>query len=944
MIRLLALTTLLSTAALSAAADSAFPEPFDTEPGNPQPMPAEEAARSMKLPPGFRCQLVASEPMVRQPIAIDFDSKGRLWVAECYTYAQQPLRWEMKLRDRLLILEDPDGDGQADHAKVFWDEGQRLTSVATAPGGVYALCPPQLIFLPDADGDDRPDGPPQVLLDGFDAETIGHNIVNGLKFGPDGWLYGRHGITSTSAVGAPGTPESERTRFNCAIWRFHPTQHRFEVFCHGGTNPWGSDWNASGQLFYTNTVIGHLWHAIPGAYYERMFGSHLRSGIYEIINHTADHVHWDSGAEVWNDIRKGVSSRTSELGGGHAHMGCLIYPGGNWPQDYVGKLFTCNLHGNRINMDILEREGCGYTAHHGADFMQAADPWFRGLDLVTAPDGSVYVNDWSDTGECHDNDGIHRNSGRIYRIIYEGENPSTRQDPPLAAFSAKKRADTLTTSDLEAMRHHADEGVRAMGARWSVDAAPENSAEILQAAAADSSGLVRLETAAALQRIPAAQRFPLASRLASVTADATDRQQPLMIWYAIEPLIADHPTEALALIRDTSMPTLRRLISRRLTETIDTAPEPVAQLVTLAAETPPAQTAILTGMAEGLRGWTRATAPTSWPALAKKLAQTQETDLQTALRELTQVFGDGRNRQELLAISRDAEADPDARRQAAANLLRDPQPDLLPVLKDWLKDKIMARTAILGLAHFDDVESAHTMANLWSRRLEDREAIIATLVSRPSSARALLQHIERGTLPRTALSPFNARQILAMKDPNLDTLLRRIWGEVRETAADRQQQLQQWRERLQPDQISSADASKGRLLFVQACSACHRLYGEGGQIGPELTGSDRHNLDYLLGNIIDPSSVVPADYRTTVFHLKDGRTLTGVVPERTERTTTVQTPTERLTLENSQITQQEQLPVSLMPDQLLELLGEENARHLFAYLMSRAQVPLPVAE
>ena len=195
-----------------------------------------------------------------------------------------------------------------------------------------------------------------------------------------------------------------------------------------------------------------------------------------------------------------------------------------------------------------------------------------------------------------------------------------------------------------------------------------------------------------------------------------------------------------------------------------------------------------------------------------------------------------------------------------------------------------------------------------------------------------------------ALRGLNARQILAMKDPNLDTLLRRIWGEVRETAADRQQQLQQWRERLQPDQISSADASKGRLLFVQACSACHRLYGEGGQIGPELTGSDRHNLDYLLGNIIDPSSVVPADYRTTVFHLKDGRTLTGVVPERTERTTTVQTPTERLTLENSQITQQEQLPVSLMPDQLLELLGEENARHLFAYLMSRAQVPLPVAE
>src|SRR5690606_7991084 len=253
-------------------------------------------------------------------------------------------------------------------------------------GGAWALCAPQLLFIPDADGDLVPDGEPIVMLDGFEAETIGHNIVNGLKWGPDGWLYGRHGITATSQVGPPGTPKEDRVSLNCSIWRYHPATHRVEVYCHGGTNPWGLDWNEDGQLFYTNTVIGHLWHAIPGAYYERMFGAHLNPYAYELIGHTADHYHWDRGNEKWSDIRQGISDKTSDLGGGHAHMGCLIYQGGAWPQAYHGKLFTCNLHGRRINMEILEREGNGYVGRHGQDFLHMQDPWFRGLDLITGPD------------------------------------------------------------------------------------------------------------------------------------------------------------------------------------------------------------------------------------------------------------------------------------------------------------------------------------------------------------------------------------------------------------------------------------------------------------------------------------------------------------------------------------------------------------------------------
>ncbi len=253
--RLLPLAVVCTTA---LAADD-FPAPFNTEKLDPQgPMPAEEVARTMELPKGFHATVFAAEPDVQQPIAMNWDAKGRLWVAENYTYAENPKRWDTTLRDRIIILEDKDNDGKHDGRKVFWDKGSYLTSVEVGYGGVWTLNNGNLEFIADKNRDDVPDGEPEVLLDGFNVKTIGHNIVNGLRWGPDGWLYGRHGITDTSSIGAPGTPEEKRTKLNCAIWRYHPTRKVFEVVCHGGTNSWGHDWNADGELFWINTVIGHL--------------------------------------------------------------------------------------------------------------------------------------------------------------------------------------------------------------------------------------------------------------------------------------------------------------------------------------------------------------------------------------------------------------------------------------------------------------------------------------------------------------------------------------------------------------------------------------------------------------------------------------------------------------------------------------------------------------
>jgi putative membrane-bound dehydrogenase-like protein len=908
---------------LSLAAN--FPEPYDTEKAGDAPMSAVEAATTAVVPEGFRLEVFASEPDVRQPIGITFDEKGRLWVAECYTFAENPRRWDLELNDRVTILEDTDGDGKSDKRTIFWDQGKRLTSVAVGHGGVWVTCAPQLLFIPDADGDLVPDGEPVVMLDGFDAETIGHNIVNGLKWGPDGWLYGRHGITSTSHIGTPGTPEKDRIAMNCAIWRFHPVRKTFEVFCHGGTNPWGLDWNEDGQMFYTNTVIGHLWHAVPGAYYERMFGAHLNPLAYETIGHTADHYHWDKGSEKWSDIREGISDKTSELGGGHAHMGCLIYQGGVWPKEYHGKLFACNLHGRRINMDILEREGNGYVGKHGKDFLMMKDPWFRGLDLITGPDGQVWMNDWSDTGECHDNDGIHRSSGRIYRIVYDGpgKGETTTERPKWLTRRANGSLDPAS------LLSSTDEAQRALAIRWIAE--DRSSAE--PALATNSTPLVRLELAAALQSISLESRFPLASALCDHAEDAADRQLSLMVWYGIAEAVSKYPDQAVNLALSSKLPTVTRLITRRLAEDLEKTPGPVNDLLSRASDEN--RLSILRGLNEGLKGWSKATKPAAWDTIAKSGG---DEGTQTLLRELSVVFGDGRARDELLAIAANAEGDPGARRAAVTNLVRNPTPDLLPKLKEWSTDRILAREAILGLANYDDPEVPNRVLQQWKRDAVLRPAAMDTLVSRVSYAKVLLNRIEKEDIPRTAISPFHARQIRSLGDETLSRRLGEVWGEVRETPEALKAEITHWKSILTPEVIAQADAVKGKATFTALCGACHKLYGEGGAIGPDLTGSDRHNLDYLLGNIVNPNEVVPADYLLTVFTLKDGRVVSGVVPEQNEKTVTVQTPVERLTIPADTITKRESMPVSLMPEGLLKTMDEATVKDLIAYLMTKAPV------
>ncbi len=1001
--------------AAPAAPPLPFPKLFDTQATNAQPLtPPLDALKLLKLPPGFQATLFAAEPDVQNPIAMAWDSRGRLWIAENYTYAESKVGFDRSVRDRIVIFEDTDNDGRFDKRTVFWDGGQLLTSIELGFGGVFALCPPNLLFLPDRNGDDVPDSEPIVLLDGFETDRIRHNIANGLKWGPDGWLYARHGITSTSTVGKPGAPESERTKMNCGIWRYHPVRKIFEPVAHGTTNPWGMDWNEHGEAFFINTVIGHLWHVIPGAHYRRMFGEALDPHAYGFLEQHADHFHWDT-REKWSDIRaKGVTDTTSLAGGGHAHSGLMIYQGDNWPDEYRGAVFTVNLHGHRVNMDRLERRGSGYVGKHAPDFLTTTDPWFRGLDLTYGPDGGVFLIDWADIGECHDNDGIHRTSGRIYKITYgqptkpEVHNIAKLDDANLVALlthknewfarqarqllqqraaagrpgallavALKRLVATSTNSThrlrslwtlhsigeaddawLRARLGDRDEPIRVAAIRALIDALPLNNAATVgpqsrsplgfaALARLERSALVRLAFASALPRLPLADRPAIAKALLSRAEDAQDHNLPLVLWNGIKSLAEANPAALATLATDSKIPLIQRNVARRFAEQIETFGLHLDSLLaaTLKSDSPESTAEILTGTAEGLRGRRKAPKPANWDAIAQQFATSTNPALTDRLRDLSILFGDGRALDDIRRIALDGSIELAGRRAALQTLVDQRAPDLRKVCEQLLGVRELAGIAARGLGLTDDPAIGELLAKRYSGLYSSaRPDVIATLVSRPSFAKALLAHVgpDAKQIPRADISAFHARQIRSFNDPALTAKLTEVWGVLRDSAADKQQLIAKWKTRLTPAVVASGNASQGRAVFNVACAACHRLYGDGGSIGPELTGGDRGNLDYLLENLADPSALVPADYLMSVITLKDGRTLNAVIGARTDRTLTLQTMTEKLTLERADVKSIEESKLSLMPEGLLEALTETQVRDLIAYLMSKGPVALPV--
>ncbi len=254
----------------------------------------------------------------------------------------------------------------------------------------------------------------------------------------------------------------------------------------------------------------------------------------------------------------------------------------------------------------------------------------------------------------------------------------------------------------------------------------------------------------------------------------------------------------------------------------------------------------------------------------------------------------------------------------------------------------MRVAALRGLASdLNTTTPACILTHYASFDTTSRQEAISALASRREYAVALLDAMEHGVVPRSDMSAFHAQQLQSLHDAGVNERLAKLWGAVRITPADRAALLAQHKARLSPAALASADLSHGRAVFEKSCATCHRLFDTGGAIGPELTGTQRANLDYVLSNVLDPSAIVAKDFQLTVFQMADGRVLSGIIAQENEHSVTVQTANERVVVPRDEIEASDLSEVSMMPDRLLDPLSDAEVRDLVGYLASPHQIPLP---
>ena len=955
---------------------------------------AEQAAATMVVPDGFQVTLFAGEPDVQQPVGFCFDDRGRIWVAEAYNYPNHGT----KPGDRIVILEDSDGDGKFDKRKVFFDQLNYVTGIEVGFGGAWVMSPPFFYFIPDKDGDDVPDSKPELLLDGFGNHANSHNLANGFAWGPDGWLYGTHGRTNFSRIAKPGTPDEQRVQFDGGVYRYHPVKHTWEPYADGTTNPWGIDWNDVGDSFVTNCVNPHLFQVIQGAHYEPWRNRESSRYAYERISTIADHLHYLGGP----NFHEGIGSDAEDaMGGGHAHCGTMIYLGDNWPDSYRNSVFTNNIHGKRVNNDLLTRSGSGYVASHGKDLLKSKDPWHMGVTIQYGPDGGVYVSDWSDTGECHSIKNTQRETGRIFKVTYgapsyqpvdiasltndelvqkqlhkndwhvrharrvlqerasRGDDMSGVRKSLLQLFDAnqdiprKLRAvwalyviGGIDESFLLKQLNHESEYIRGWAIRLLCEGPDLSTAAMnrfIAMADKDPSAHVRLQLSSSLQRWKPEDRWSVAAELLQHKEDVGDMNLPLMNWYAIEPLI-DHDLQRFVdLALEARIPLVRNHIARRVASHKDSLRGMNLLSERLSKATDSAfQNDLLSGMLLGLEGRRSVGMPAEWTSAYSRLESSSDEKVRQSATELALVFDDPRALVLLSKVAADQNAKPKERARAIRSLVAKKGPNVASLLVELVRDAEVRREAIRGLAEFDHESTSRLLLDSYPAFDADaKQDALQTLASRSNWGASLLDAVEANRIPRKDISAFTARQLQSLGNQALNDRIAKLWGEMRSTSADKKQLIGKYRKLLTPAFVGKANASAGRALFQKHCSNCHKLFGEGGAIGPDITGAQRTNIDYVLENLVDPSAAVAKDFQMELIRTETGRVITGMIVDESDSAITIQTANEKVVLPKSEIEERSLSKVSMMPDGLLQTLTNDQIRDLIGYLASPMQVDLP---
>jgi putative heme-binding domain-containing protein len=961
------------------------------------PLAPAEALASFRVPDDLQLELVLAEPIVRQPVSLSFDERGRLWVVQYLQYpypaglrmvshdgvwravydkVPPPPPHHFRGKDKITIHEDTDGDGVYDRHKTFVDGLNIATAVAHGRGGVWVLNPPYLLFYPDANRDDVPDGDPVVHLRGFGLEDT-HSVVNSLRWGSDGWLYAAQGSTVTGHVTRPGLDDGKEPAHSMGqlIWRYHPETRRYEVFAEGGGNAFGVEIDAKGRIYSGhNGGDTRGFHYVQGGYYQKGFNKHgplsnpYAFGYFPAMTHDR------------------VPRFTHTF---------VFYEADQFPARYRGLLFGVAPLLNHVVMSEARPDGSSFRTRDVGLAVSSSDPWFRPVDIKLGPDGALYIADWYDRQVNHyrNHEGqIDPGSGRIYRLRAR-ERQAPRKAEDLAARDSSRLLDLLAdpnkwtrqtalrllgdrrdASIVPALRHtlvdknvsgqlaleslwalnlvggldegialktldHTDPYVRLWTARLVCDESHVSSrmaAEMARRAAIERDVEVRSQLACSARRLPARDALPIVKALLSRGEDAGDIHIPMLLWWAIESHVRSDPEAVLAMFREPPIwgaPIVRAIVTGRLMRRFAAAGtradlDRCARLLAMAPGRED-ERRLMAGFEAAYAGRSLAGLPAGLAAAVAKYSKQSLTiglrqGRREAVAEAVRLLSDGRaDRAKVLQVL-----------QVVGEVRR---PAVVPVvlrLACHSADNPVRCAALSALATYDDPTIPVEVLAAFPNMSDDvQDAAQRLLATRRAWADRFVEAIEARSIDARAVPREVVEKLAIVGGPDLTERVTRLFGPVRPQSSN---ELRAEVERLASIVRAASGVPKpGKLLFDRACARCHTLFSNGGKVGPDLTTYRRDDLDTMLLNIVNPSAEIREGFSTSIVATTDGRVLTGVVVEQDKNVVVLRLDDgKEFAIARDDIDAIKASPKSLMPEGLLKGLGEQEVRDLFAYLRS----------
>ena len=961
----------------------------------------QEALKKMQVPPGFRVELVASEPDIVNPVAMTFDERGRIWITESLEY---PKKAAGPGRDRVKVLESTKGDGKFDKVTTVIEGLNIPSGIAIGHGGVWVANAPDILFYPFEDFANLKLAKPQTVVTGF-GRTDTHELPNSLTWGPDGWLYGLNGVFNHSHVKHKG----KEYKFTCALFRIHPKTKDFEIFCEGTSNPWGLAINENGDFFVSACVIDHLWHLVETGYY------HRQGGPYPPYT-------WKIGSIVKHKHQKA------------AYCGLVWFDSDAYPPEYREKLYMGNIHGGAINCDMLEKDGSTYFARpalsptvpgpnrpgpkhpgtaagvgEGSNFLVANDAWFMPVSQKVGPDGCLYILDWYDRYHCYqdanrDPAGIDRLKGRLYRVVYGEYKPAgtidltkengekligrldsnnvfireTAQRMLTERLAAGKTGEkefeatfasiaqlakndkapqrarlhafwTVISNDMYGFPQDSSSNIRAWTVRAVAQHGHEASAATIAALSKDPSRDVQLQVAITARKLKGVDPLPIL--LDVLTHCGNDKLIPHVVWQNLHPLLEKDGERFLTLAAKADLaksPGLAKVLPRAIDRILGNASGDPAAVVAFLDKVTAHEKA-------------HATAKLCMAALTVKIqngeiAGKQLESIKKAMQPKLALMVPHEKKHPLAddaailgAVLRDKASmsaadviyvcgmDDSLRLRAFEALIAARADNLVARVEEALvhKDRfnVAMRANVLQLAaRIDQDRLAEPILNEYARlEPELQPKAIELLTQRPAWAKALFKEIAAKKINKDVINVNQARRLLATKDKELAQLIEKHWGIPRDGRNPEREKIVGQMKELYTK--TPGDPAKGVAIFKKVCAQCHKMHGDGVDVGPDITANGRSDFDQLLSNIFDPSLVIGSGYQSVTVNTKKGQVINGlIVEDNAQRVVLKVQGGELKTIARQDVEEQFTSKLSMMPEDLERQLQPQEIVDLLAFL------------